>query len=95
ILDAGSRRCGSGHTCMVCPDRSGVAFAPKELDAQRVGAGARHAPRRNGRHRQLRVCTSHFAAPSAAPALTTRFTRSFETGSLDYETERFFYPGFR
>ncbi|MBN1865103.1 MAG: hypothetical protein JW808_09400, partial [Victivallales bacterium] len=66
-----------GHTCMVCPDRSGVAFAPKELAAQRVGAEARHAPRRNGRHRQLRVCTSHLAAPPAAPALPTRFTRSF------------------
>ncbi|MBN1865152.1 MAG: AmmeMemoRadiSam system protein B [Victivallales bacterium] len=30
---------------------------------------------------KIRVCTSHFAAPSAAPALPTRFTRSFEIGS--------------
>ncbi|MBN1864973.1 MAG: hypothetical protein JW808_08740 [Victivallales bacterium] len=82
ILDARSRRCWSGHTCMACPDHSGMASAPKELAAQRDKAEAQHTPQRNGRHRQLRVCTSHFAARSAAPALPTRFTRSFEIGSF-------------
>ncbi|MBN1865046.1 MAG: hypothetical protein JW808_09105, partial [Victivallales bacterium] len=63
IWDARPHRCESGHTCLACPDRSGMAFAPKELAAQRVGSEELHAPRRSGGHRQLKVCTSHFAAP--------------------------------
>ncbi|MBN1863409.1 MAG: hypothetical protein JW808_00760, partial [Victivallales bacterium] len=38
-------------------------------------AQARHAPRRNGRHRQLRVCTSHFASPACpTPRAALRVT---------------------
>ncbi|MBN1864283.1 MAG: hypothetical protein JW808_05230 [Victivallales bacterium] len=58
ISDARPRRCGGGHACLVCPDRSGVAFTPKEFAAQIVGVEA-----------QL--------------ALPTRFTRSFEIGSIN------------